>query len=233
MKQNSQKTYAVLTGDIIKSSDLTKETFESVKECLKKASIQLNQFNVIANMAPKLLKGSIEFYRGDSWQLLLTEPKYALRACLFLRAYLKANKGIDTRISVGIGTISDLNLRNISQSIGEAFELSGMALDKLKTRKCMTVALPYYQKYNQDNIYDWLVSIYELSDTIVQQWTRKQAEALIWALQNYKQEEIAGKIKPRINPQTIGKRLRTAGWNTFESVLERIEKKTNIYCNIP
>lgn len=222
MDQYQDKIYAVLTGDLIKSSKLSANEFHSVKECLRKAAGKLNKLP--KNNPGKVTKGKIDFYRGDGWQLLLTEPKYALRSCLFLRAYLKAHSNADTRISVGVGEISNLNVTNISQSTGKAFELSGTALDELKARKRMTIAFPYYMKGK----YDSLISVFELSDAIAQRWTSRQAEAMSLALSGYKQYEITKKL----NSKAVGKTLRTSGWYAVESVLERTEKWTDIDFNV-
>jgi hypothetical protein len=219
MDKNSNRMYAVLTGDIVESGKLPGKQFQEAKDCLKKASVQLN---TLVSDIKGLVKGNIDFYRGDSWQLLLTEPQYALRACLYMRAYLKADGDVDTRVSAGIGPVSTLNIKNISQSTGEAFELSGTALDKLKGRKRMTVSLPYYLEEKSIP----LISVYELCDVLVQKWTQKQAEAVSWALEGKKQEQVAEKMKPAITSQNAGKHLRASGWYALESVLERTEKKT-------
>lgn len=217
MMKNDSPLYAVLTGDLVKSSKLPAEDFHSVKDCLKKAVRQLN--GLIEDNSPGLVKGSIDFYRGDGWQLLLTRPAYALRACLYLRACLKAHTGIDTRISVGVGEVSHIDPKNISQSIGKAFELSGKGLDDLKSLKRMTIAFPYYMDSRNSN----LVSVFELCDAIVQKWTKKQAEAVSWALQGLSQSEIAENMKPSITSQSAGKHLRSAGWFAIEWAIKRAE----------
>lgn len=212
------KLYAVLTGDLVKSSKLDSDEFQSVKDCLKKAVEKLD--GLIKSIPQKLVKGEIDFYRGDGWQLLLTQPKYALRACLFLRAYLKAHSKGDTRISVGIGRVDHIDPRQISLSTGKAFEISGKTLDELKTRRQMTAAFPYYMEGKYDN----LISVFELCDVIIQGWTEKQAEAISWALHGLNQSQIAEKIDPGIKPQNVGKHLREAGWYALEWVLKRTEE---------
>jgi hypothetical protein len=226
MMKNDSPLYAVLTGDLVKSSRLPAEDFHAVKDGLKNAVRQLN--GVIEDNSPGLVKGSIDFYRGDGWQLLLTRPAYALRACLYLRACLKAHTGIDTRISVGVGEVSHIDPKNISQSIGKAFELSGKGLDDLKSLKRMTIAFPYYMDSRNSN----LVSVFELCDAIVQKWTEKQAEAVSWALQGLNQSEIAEKFSPPIKQQSVGLQLKSASWHALQAALERTEEQESLYRQI-
>lgn len=219
MKESSDKLFAVLTGDIVKSGKLSPDELQAVKNSLEKAVKKLDQLAQADNKP--IVQGTIDFYRGDGWQLLLSFPKYSLRTALFLRAFLKMHNNIDTRISVGIGPVSSINHHQISQSIGTAFELSGNALDDLKTRKRMIIAFPYYMEGKHDS----LISVVELCDAIVQKWTAKQAEAISWALRGLTQDEIADKFHPSIKSQSVGKHLRSACWYALEPALERTEKK--------
>ncbi len=219
MDKSKKDIYAVLTGDLVRSSRLEQKQFEAAKECLTRATKTLD--TLAGDNTAGLVKGGVDFYRGDGWQLLLTGPKYALRACLFIRAYLRAHAGVDTRISAGVGTVSHIDTRKISASTGKAFELSGTALDKLKGRRRMTISLPYYLE--EANVY--YPCVYELCDAVIQRWTQAQAEKLCWALQGLNLEEIAVKLKPPIKPASVGGQLRSAGWYAVESVLEKLENK--------
>jgi len=222
MDQSEEKLYAVLTGDIVKSSKLSADGLQAVKHSLREA---VRDLNLLPEDKQPIVEGTIDFYRGDGWQLLLTCPEYALRAALFLRARLMmTHPKTDTRISVGIGPVAHVSSDNVSQSIGKAFELSGNAMDTLKARTRMTIAFPYYM----EDKYVHLVSVFELSDAIVQKWTHKQAEAASWALRGLSQAEIAAKFNPPITSQAVGKFLRTACWHALEAVLERIENNDHI-----
>lgn len=215
MGQSDNKQYAVLTGDIVGSSRLSVKDFKSVKDCLKEASREMDN---LCKSADSLVIGDIDFYRGDGWQLLLGQPRYVLRGCLFLRAYLRAYCDADTRIAVGIGEVEHIDRNRISQSTGAAFQLSGEALDKLKRRRRMTIALS--DKHSGKTSES--VPIFELSDAIVQRWTEKQAETMLWALKGYKQVEIAEKQGKK--QQSVGESLNFSGWYAIEPVLEQLEK---------
>lgn len=217
MEKPTSKYYAALTGDIVRSSRMTPEQFQSVKETLKKAVAQLDW--VKTQSGQPAVTGTIDFYRGDGWQLLLNDPRTALRVCLYLCARLKADCTAQTRIAVGIGTVSKIEPNAISTSTGQAFELSGSALDDLKPLKRMTLAFPYYT----ENKYDSLISVFELCDAICQKWTPKQSEAVSWALQGFNQSEIAEKVNPPVKPQSVGQQLKSACWHAIEPALKRAE----------
>ncbi|MEJ2688334.1 MAG: hypothetical protein P8130_00005, partial [Deltaproteobacteria bacterium] len=81
---NNKKYFAVLTGDIIKSRHLSKSDLDAVRSTL------LKTMEVVKRWERGLVKGKPEFFRGDAWQLLLSNPASALRAGILLRASLLA-----------------------------------------------------------------------------------------------------------------------------------------------
>lgn len=214
--QENKKHYAVLTGDFIKSSNFSPAEFEGVKDCLSQAVKQLNK------LSRDLVIGKVDFFRGDGWQVLISQPQLSLRCCLFIKAYLRANEKGKTRIAAGIGTVENINKDRISQSSGKAFELSGNLLDSLKKRRYLSVALPYYM----DDYQDYWASIFELCGAISQKWTKNQAYAVIWAIQGLKQNEIADKFNPKTKRQNISQYFNGADWISIESVLTKLETKT-------
>jgi hypothetical protein len=116
---------AVVTGDVVQSARLSSQKFKDVQEIIRHASDEVAQF------FPDRAPFPIEVFRGDSWQLLITDPTDALRIGLFLRAYLRANaKHVDTRISIGVGPIDTQPAQTVGEGRGEAFRLSGELLDK-------------------------------------------------------------------------------------------------------
>ena len=97
------KQYAVLTGDIVKSSKLTAAQLESVRECVLAAVDQARGWR------RGIVKGKAEFYRGDAWQVLLADISHALRVALLIRASVIAQGIADTRVSIGLGTVENLS----------------------------------------------------------------------------------------------------------------------------
>ena len=75
--------YAVLTGDLVGSSDLTAHELDTLRQSLTEAVAKIRGWR------EGLVVGDVEFYRGDAWQLLITDPKLFLRVALYLRATLR------------------------------------------------------------------------------------------------------------------------------------------------
>ncbi len=217
-----KKIYAALTGDIIKSSKLTPGQLKEVQQTLARSMRTLEKA-----FERKLFVGGIDFYRGDGWQLLLSEPGFSLRTALFLRAALISTGQADTRISVGIGEIEHINEKKISQSGGKAFEFSGTGLDRLTKRSYMTVSgILTPQKLE--------ISVFELCDAIVQNWTKRQAEAVFWALQGLDHSQIAENMRPETTRQAATHFINKSAWPTVEDAIKRYEYmviKKNI-CNL-
>jgi hypothetical protein len=204
------KTYAVLTGDIIKSSRFSPDQLREQRKELCVAMERLQEA-----MGEDIMIGQIDFFRGDGWQLLLSSPAFALRSCLILRAALLMS-GSDTRISVGVGTVDSIDREHISRSVGEAFEISGAGLDVLKKRD--------YLMINGDlESLKLIKSVFSLCDALVQRFTQRQAEAVYWILQKMCHNSIGQALKPSIKRSSVAKLLADSGWLQIEKALKVIE----------
>jgi hypothetical protein len=133
-----EKIYAVLTGDLVKSSRPTSMNSRSAMERLRKMAAEF------AEQHPNSIVGRIDTFRHDSWQLLLEQPALAPRIAVFLPSALKlqsdAGTKYDTRISIGIGKVELISKRRISDSRGPAFTCSGKGLDAMDGRCLVLVA---------------------------------------------------------------------------------------------
>src|SRR6266446_2694396 len=112
------KIYAVLTGDLVKSSRLSVEQSRKAIGLLKRA---VGEFEKTFQGA---IQGELDSFRHDSWQMLMKRPTLAIRATIFLRASVKmqsdATTRYDTRIAIGIGAVDSISKRRISDSRGAA-----------------------------------------------------------------------------------------------------------------
>ena len=173
---------------------------------------------------PEDVRHPIEVFRGDSWQLLIEAPGKALRIALFIRATLRARfdrTRVDTRIGIGIGSVDFIPHDNISSGDGEAFRLSGEALDGLARSFGMAVNLP-------DRFSPFVRSSMDVSakliDVLVGEWTSRQAYAVSRAIIGLTQDEIAESWMTRpIAQQTVAQHLGSAGWNAIDYALTAIE----------
>jgi hypothetical protein len=196
-KEKNKKLYSVITGDIVKSSKLSLDKHKLLIKVMK------NSAREISKIFPGALKYEPELFRGDSWQLLIQKPELALSIALFYRAYLRAKMQIDSinaRMAISIGTVDFIES---SFGVGDAYKISGKALDKKGKRKIKFVSdvLP------NSNMIDLII---ENSDFISSRWTSKQCKIALLALQNCRQKTIATKL--HITQQAVSQQMDSSGW---------------------
>jgi hypothetical protein len=85
------KLTSVITGDVVQSRSL-KNTASWMKTL--KA--------VLTGYGPS--PRSWQIYRGDSFQLELPQPSESLSAAIRIKAAMRSFKGLDVRLSIGVGT---------------------------------------------------------------------------------------------------------------------------------
>ena len=213
--QSSAGILAVLTGDIIGSSKLSVERLNRARAVVLKGARQFH------SKSRKSVVGTPEFFRGDAWQLLLKEPGRALRAALYIRALLSSEIDVETRISIGVGSVDAIDRSRTSLSTGEAFTLSGHALDQMTGYFDLSGALPE----RAGPLAGWFPAILHLSSGLVRHWTRRQAEivSLALLLDNPTHEQIARTLSPPVSKQTVSESLAGAGWRTLLEALWAFE----------
>jgi hypothetical protein len=210
------KYYAVLTGDIIGSSRLRPSQLESVRLMLMSA------VDMVRGWKRGLVKGKPEFFRGDGWQLLLADPAMALRAGIFLRASLRAGELADTRVAIGLGEVDKTSSEKVSLSTGQAFVLSGHALDEMTQYSRMTIRIPR----SAGPLSDWLPVVGHLCDSLIDQWTKRQAETVCVAIDPKEPdyEKVAQSLKPAVSKQAVAKGLSGADWHAIREAVRLFEE---------
>lgn len=215
MELKSNKIYSVMTGDIISSGQLKTSHKSTIPDILKNVTKQAKK------AFPGTILYDISIFRGDSWQLVIDKPEQALRLALYFRASLISRSDssrIDTRIGIGIGKIDYLPEENISAGNGEAFLLSGEALEVINKKQTLHLRHTNAKKEAYFNI------ILGLIDTISQDWSSKQARAVKGALQGMSQSEIATIWQPEISQQSVTRHLNRAGWQNLVRALDFFAK---------
>ena len=91
----------VITGDLVNSTNIAAEWRQAVVGALYKCAADFSPLTPI----------NIEMYRGDSFQVVVGNPEYALTVAVAFRAKLRAStpekkEMWDARVSVGIGDVS-------------------------------------------------------------------------------------------------------------------------------
>jgi hypothetical protein len=203
------KTYAVVSGDIVGSSKLPPSERADLLQIMKHASNELRDF--LAQSVPL----SVDIYAGDSWQLLLCEPGDALRAGLFYRGCIIAatKKKVDTRLVVALGKVDFVPGERVSEGDGEAFRLSGRLLQDAVQRQRMHFVA---NEIDDSDVWD---ATFGLLDVVARRWSARQAQAVVCALQGWSQAKIAAHLTPPIERQSVANLLVTANWQAIERTI--------------
>jgi hypothetical protein len=198
------KIYAVITGDIVKS-----RKFGSNRE--KALKVLKETLDSLRNFKNKGIGGTSDIFRGDSFQIVISEPKHALETAIYLKAKLLSKtikgKSIDVRIGIGIGKIEAFNKENIPESDGEAFKLSGNALDNISKYRRFSI------KSGIDELNKQLEFISSSIDSITRRWSPQQAEAILLWLKGSTQISISKKLG--ISQPAVNQRLQLGGHFTL------------------
>lgn len=202
-------TQAVITGDIVNSTRLP----ASKTSRLTRRIIEIFDNN------------KNEFYRGDSFQAYIKEPKEALRLALLCRTaainIAKDEKVVsDVRISIGIGNITGI-VRTLKTAKGEAFVLSGRMLDEIiKTEQRLAITSSNrLANEGLQVIADYINSIFQLM-------TAKQAEVIFELLLGQQQQAVAKKLKK--TKSSIHQRVTAGRWPEIERLLQQYENIINL-----
>jgi len=203
------KIYSVITGDIVKS-----RKFGSDRE--KALRILKDALNSLSDFRGKSILGVSDIFRGDSFQMVISEPDSALEIAIFLKTRLLTEtikeKNIDVRMAIGIGKIESLNKENIPESDGEAFRLSGNALDGISKYRRLSI------KSGTDELNKQLEFIASSLDSITRRWSPEQAEAILLWLSGNTQTSISKNLG--VSQPAVNQRLQLGGHFTLKKSFE-------------
>ncbi|MDE6683055.1 MAG: SatD family protein [Muribaculaceae bacterium] len=208
------KLGAIITGDIIHSTQLTMEDRVYMIE-------QLEHLPQILNSVDKVV---FEIFRGDSFQISITKASSALRCALATRAWLRShrmgstNQVLDARIALGVGTL-DYQSHSLSTSDGEAYRLSGRALDNM-TKSRLEVRTPWH------DVNEELKLLTAFADDIVSSWSQNQSKIILMSLvENKSHVELSQELN--ISRQMVDKSLKASKEELIEAYIHRYEHLLN------
>lgn len=207
--------YVVFTGDLVGSTGLP------LHELHRARDIVLDAIRELSRWSDGLVVGEAEFFRGDSWQLLLREPRLFLRAALYLRATLRSEgRDLDTRIGIGFGTVEKIERNRISLSVGDAFTASGRQLDAMSDAVGLSVQPPF----GPNARLGWLDPLAALCSATMNSWSERQADIALRMLEpgNRRQVDIASDLS--ITKQSVSKTLGAIDFNAILSAIRWIEE---------
>ncbi|QTN35512.1 hypothetical protein [Cognatishimia activa] len=208
MTENTQ-IVTVLTGDLVNSTALGAEKVEIAFERLQEVAKDLEAWH----------GGSLLFtrHRGDGWQVVLREPKFALRSALVFRAGLKAIAGeFDTYMSLLDGDVEFTEQQDLNTYTEPVFTYSGRFLELIKREAKHGRRMAIFND-------DQTIAISSLADQIVNRWTKAQASAVYHFLMNENTTYSQVGDELGISRQAVSKSLESAGFFYVETALDSLE----------
>lgn len=194
---------AVLTGDLIGSRKAGHEATDRAIEA-------------IADVA-KQMEAPFTRYRGDGWQVLLTQPELALRFALIVTARLRSLKAPLTRFSIGIDQVAEERAPSLASEKGQAFVISGEMLDEIPKRAELVIA-SMTRKLTEMS---WATA--RLADQVARKWTPQQAEAMALALLPSEPSGSSIAKSLGISPAAASYRLQGASWWAIKAAVAAFE----------
>ena len=194
---------AVITADIVNSTGLPPDTIRKLMKQLQ----------------GKLEPNVHEFYRGDSFQVLVKSPLEALSLLLQLRLIAlrmspeRSMPVTDVRASLGIGMVKT-PVRSLKTATDEAFVLSGRSFDKMRPDQRLVIQAS--EKNGTTNI--GLRLLAHFLDYLFRRLTSKQAAVVYELIQKKNQVETARRLKK--SQATVHKHAQSSGWPEMEKLLQ-------------
>lgn len=227
MRIQKNRIYAVVTGDVIASRTLPKAKRQALHKAMREVS------RAVRTAFTSAVPADVDIFRGDGWQMLLTEPALALRAALFYRAGLVArmeSHRFDVRAAIGVGHVQFVPGTSVSEGDGEAFQASGKLLEAMARPTALRFGYPAVGPEQEESI-DVVV---QLVDRLAARWSDRQALAMTGALRGWKQAKIAKTCwKEPISQQAVAQHLDRASWSGIETALEYFERQVGQWSAVP
>lgn len=192
---------AVLTGDLIGSSTAPPAAVEKALALIEATLISQSQ----------ILETDIRFqrFRGDAWQCYCREASQVFRLTVLLLATLRAHPDIpSTRIAAATGDVLSIPQQGLGAAMGEAFLLSGHALDGMNSRDSLVFATGPSMQMHQP----WQMALFSMLDWIATRWTPEQAQAIEIAFRHNKPSPRSVDAELAITRQAAASRLKGAGY---------------------
>lgn len=199
--------HAVLTGDLIKSRAAAADDVDRAMATLAATAALIDRMYDTATRFTR--------FRGDGWQIVLHQPMHCLAVAIQLFAALRAtNLRLDTRMSIGIGSVTSLGSSDLSDADGPAFHISGDHLSRMGKRRIVVAGDP------TDRVHD---AVFGLVEAIMFGWTAAQADAVAHALsdRNMTHDDIAKTLG--ITRQAVQSRLASAQYAAVETAVAAYE----------
>ncbi|MFW5874612.1 MAG: hypothetical protein ACOCUC_00100 [bacterium] len=213
--------YAVITGDFIGFSDLDQKVRKNMPRLMADAGV------LLCSVLPGVMPKDIDVFRGDSWQALIEDPVYALRAALLIHAFMRSDvkgSGLNTRMAVGVGPVDYIPDKGVSAGDGPAFRLSGKKLEKMTSLRNFAI-LGYSNP--SDPCESLVDALMRTVGALISRWRPFQAKAVLGILKGMSRAEIARNRPGPVSVQAVSGHLKRASWPAVLNALEVFEQLHN------
>ena len=204
------ETWAIFTGDIVKSSAMSRAELDAIFARLDDASEALTAWQ---GQPARMTR-----FRGDGWQMAVA-PTFTFRAALVLRATVRrCGKTADTRFGIGIGP-AHFTGSDLSRADGAALVSSGHALDNM----------PRARRMHAPDAPLALRTALPLADRIAGGWTKRQADVAYYMLAPDPpvQAELARQFD--LTQQSVQGHVEAAGIDELREVCEVLEARKTAF----
>ncbi len=213
LKVEKGKIYAVITGDIVGSSQLDYGTRRQLFDTMRVAGKNMRQW-----LGKSIMPLPLDIFSGDSWQVLLTDPSRALDAAVFYRVNLIAGmRGaakVDTRSAIALGPVDFVPGTRVSEGEGLAFRESGRALADKKTVHRMCLRGP-----GEMGLKGWEIAVILLDALLRRRLTPANAAVVGYTLRGLNQQIVAELLNPPVRQPVVARHLKSAEWQTVAECL--------------
>jgi ABC-type protease/lipase transport system fused ATPase/permease subunit len=195
---------SIITGDIINSRKVD-------------PVIWLNPLKALMKEWGKTPK-TWEIYRGDSFQVEINQPQYALLAAIRIKACIKSIEKLDVRMGIGIGE-KNYDALKITEANGEAFINSGETFEELKKlRQHLAIRSPWAQLDAELNL------MFRLASIVLDKWSTTTAQIVAVSIVNrtLSQKELGDKVER--TQSTISEAQKRAHYDEIMDLVAFYEK---------
>ena len=201
----------VITGDFINSTkgdDLWRREMLSIVD------------NVVGEMWGRFGALQLEFFRGDSFQILVERPEKTLLVAVLIRAALCGRTSQDcpfiwdARMAIGIGDVA-YRSDELAKSSGRAFIYSGRTLDMMKNERLAI-------KTDWECVNEEFSVSTPFADDIISNWTIKQAD-LVYDYLLFDVSQFRMAVERDMSAQNVSKILKAAKVELIKNYLLRFE----------
>ena len=204
-------------------------------DIVRSTSLQTEDLIILRNRLRELLDDFEKDYpgfwarivRGDSIECVVPECRYALRIAILIKLFVKIQAGDfdchellqrhGIRFSIGI---ADISYADKAEDLinGPAIYLSGRNLDEISRRDLYTaIEVEYVPK----SLSDMVDSYVALLNNLVDSYSTKQAEVVLYKLLGYKEVDISKKLS--IYQSAVNMRSTSAQWGLLNTAIKDFE----------